>query len=117
MGNKRSHFSSSEGNKIIDQLNQYMQKREDKIPTYRVTRNASESNSVAPADVLLLRDLLQPIVLAGESLEATAGGQESAEGNVKSLSLEYLAELEKNPWRYNKLCGSAWGALLPATTR
>jgi hypothetical protein len=97
------HFSSPDGNKTIDQLNQYMQKREDRIPTYRVKRNTNESNNAATTDVLLLRDILQPIVIAGESPEANSGGQEPAEGNVKSLSLEYLVELEKNPWRYNKL--------------
>ena len=99
------HFTGGDSNTTIEQLIKYTQKREDKIPTYRVKRNASEhkDETVDSGDMLLLQGVLQPIVIADQSSESSAGGQDQGKGTVKSLSLEYLVELEKNPWRYSKL--------------
>jgi WD40 repeat protein len=114
-----------------------LQTVEDKIPTYRVDRMGPKSrghDSAESSDKLFenrsddeigFRDdgnliasftnsLLQPIVPPSEPPPSPDDYQKSDstpanDGATHSLSVRYLLELEKNPWRYFKLfdfCGS-----------
>ena len=84
-------------------LCEFLQKLEDKVPTYRVSRvfggtgeeledTAAESGTRWPID------LLQSIATTNDSFSTS-----HTDGGVKQISVEYLVELEKNPWRYQTL--------------
>ncbi|KAL7562277.1 hypothetical protein ACA910_014498 [Epithemia clementina (nom. ined.)] len=91
---------SLDAQKTIDQLNSILKRVEDKVPVYKVKKSASEKPLCADSAKAAAHDfpysLLCPIVM-GDQNQQNQG--ERAEG-VHQISLEYLVELEKNPWRY-----------------
>lgn len=98
--------SLDSGQTVLD-LCKTLQGVEDKTPTYRVKSLSSqwptifengESRDLVSAHSTFPFDLLQQIVVECD-VEQKGPGSEG----VKSVSLEYLVELEKNPWRYQKL--------------
>jgi WD40 repeat protein len=99
---------SDDNENSIQMLSSLLSKREDKVPTYRVKKAAVEINHSSVEDETTVAhisfskfptDLLQQIVITSEENQDSS---DQAKG-VKQLSLEYLVELEKNPWRYQKL--------------
>jgi len=117
----------------ITQLSEALQKMEDKIPTYRVDRYHSKKNQkgndgenlesapwedetfgglaafdedeeeVGTVERNFTHDMLGPIYACNEGdASSVASGADSNTG-VKSLSVEVLVELEKNPWKYCRI--------------
>jgi len=117
----------------IECLSASLEKIEEKIPTYRVERKDKSKRQSANSwdddddvdvfeDLLDERDdddgllgfdhddggylssfthkLLQPIVVGGQS---NANADLATGEGVHQLSLQYLVELEKSPWRYCKI--------------
>jgi WD40 repeat protein len=90
----------------IAKITKKLEKLEDKIPTYRVARHSTKddehdvdetiSNEIVGSSRFPV-DLLQQILVAEDPNDEQSG---SGEG-VKQISLQYLVELEKNPWRYH----------------
>ena len=85
-----------------------LQRFEDKIPTYRVIR-PNETGEEKRQDCFpdsphgvsrFPIDLLQPIVIEEDSNGVVLEASGTTEG-VKQVSVQYLVELEKNPWRYH----------------
>lgn len=115
---KRTHHTLAvDFFKSVESLSAFLTKLENKIPTYRAQRlivSEDFEGQMAGLDReertvgrRFPRDLLQQIVLS--SLEATSGdspGSPSHGDGVKQVSVEYLMELENNPWRYQNLFGS-----------
>jgi WD40 repeat protein len=101
-----SRLLTIDSNKTVGQLCKSLQRMEDKIATYRVktivdhiNASADENDKIDAGGVgLFPRDLLQPIVVDSKSQEVQNGSD-----GIKHVSVEYLVELEKNPWRYRKL--------------
>ena len=93
---------SLDAQKTIDQLNSILKRVEDKVPLYKVKKSGGEielSDDAAKSAALdFPYSLLCPIVMGDEKEETPQS--ERAEG-VNQISLEYLVELEKNPWRYH----------------
>jgi len=116
---------SLDTDKTLTELSKALQNLEDKIPMYRVksyeadwatideetTRQDGSTDSPFPSS------LLQQIVVDSKSEKKEPGSE-----GVKSVSLEYLVALEKNPWRYNqifdiKLFSANRESLLPAVEK
>jgi len=102
----KRNILSLDFHKNMESLCTFLQRMEDKVPTYRVHRvfgdekdesdDEAPENGEVPVGARFPRDLLQQIVIDGESKDASGEG-------VRSISIEYLMELEKNPWRYHNL--------------
>jgi len=100
---------SLDAQKTIDQLSSTLKRLEDKVSSYMVKRSGCAPNFLSEDDLGAASSdfpysLLCPISL-GSSQQQTS---ERAEG-VNQISLEYLVELEKNPWRYQSLFGIELG--------
>lgn len=105
--------------KAVDQLSKSLQKLEDKIPTYRVKKpliermcaaKSGENNTAVQNILKFPKDLLQQIIVSQDGGGKNEEGGRSDSGSdlgssigVKQISLEYLIELENNPWRYQRL--------------
>ena len=106
---------SLDAQKTIDQLSAALSRIEDKIPVYAVERSEKFPETLAPdvmdAAQIAASDfpysLLRPISTGNGSEDSVS--RERAEG-VNQISLEYLVELEKNPWRYQPLLPIELGA-------
>ena len=101
---KRSgHVLSLDYHKSMEQLSTFLQKMEDKVPMYRVHRPIEITDEDLAEEKILPgsrfpRDLLQQISILNDSQDSGTG-----DGGVQKVSMEYLVELEKNPWCYQKL--------------
>ena len=90
---------SLDAQKTIDQLNSILKRVEDKVPIYKVKKSGSErptEDSPLSDSLDFPYSLLRPIIMGDENTQSQSGGTEG----VHKISLEYLVELEKNPWRY-----------------
>lgn len=106
---KRSGLFSLNFQKKIETLSHFLLNLENKIPTYRVQRHHSSPSSTHQLEHLdqeesapgsrFPHDLLQQINFTDSR---STGLSDRGEG-VKQVSIEYLMELEKNPWRYQRL--------------
>ena len=111
--------SSFDHNKAIAHLSKSLQALEDKVATYEVKLpHSNKSNGSCPEDDVLQdedyqilsrekrfpRNLLRQIdvgVDQGSDLSNPASNSLQEEGvHHATLSVQYLVELEKNPWRY-----------------
>jgi WD40 repeat protein len=115
---KRSqHVLAIDFLKCVESLGDFLQKLENKIPSYRAQRLVMSKDfdeQISSLDgeekkigARFPRDLLQQIVLS--SLESSAVSPPGSPGHgegVKQVSVEYLMELENNPWRYQRLFGN-----------
>lgn len=95
---------SLDNDNTINRLSKLLTKMEDSIPTFHVTRPGEKELVVGETPrpdsaVKFPFDLLQQIAI--DDTPAETGGNE--ETGVKQISLAYLVELEKNPWRYHRL--------------
>jgi WD40 repeat protein len=95
---------SLDAQKTIDLLRNTLQRLEDRTATYSVRRVEGVSLPISSsAESLFLQrfpiDILSPIQTASE---ANSSGTSDVDG-VNHISLEYLVELEKNPWRHQQL--------------
>lgn len=111
---KRSgHVLSLDFHKNMESLCAYLKQLDGKVPTYRVERVFKNADAECSSDVWdteektqgarFPRDMLQQITLSSMSeSKGTSDANEPDEG-VKHISLEYLVELEKNPWHYQRL--------------
>ena len=118
--------SSFDHKKAIQRLSQSLQSLEENIPTYDVqVIHSDKPNGSCPEDDILQdedyqilsresrfpRNLLRQIDVSptegadqGFASSATASKGSSASGvHHATLSLQYLVELEKNPWRYGEV--------------
>ena len=102
---RRSPFASdktpSEGDKqrTIDSLIVALQKQEERIPVYRIKRlNEVSSFKKVPGGIEFPMNILQNISVASP-------GNDDSSGGVTKLSLDFLVELEKNPWKYTEILG------------
>ena len=105
-GSLTGKLLSLDKDRPVTKLSKKLQKLEDKIPTYRVTPARASGNeridvcSVgAEGSSRFPVDLLQQIVLSEDPNDGPSG---SGDG-VKQIDLQYLVELEKNPWRYQPI--------------
>lgn len=97
-----SRLMSLDTNKTIGDLCSTLQSVEDRIPTYKVKNYEAEwketkdmeNRAVFPVEILK-----QIVVESRLDLDNKDGGN----GGVKSISLDFLVELEKNPWRYHNI--------------
>ncbi|GKZ01322.1 hypothetical protein MPSEU_001083200 [Mayamaea pseudoterrestris] len=86
----------------------FLQRLEDKVPTYHVGRVFDDTEYTLDQSQLIdngsrwPRDLLQRISTVNDSM-SVAGSVDQSDGGIKQISVEYLVELEKNPWRYQTL--------------
>lgn len=123
--------ASSSADEAAAHLSKALQKVEDKIPTYRVERQGKKKDRRASggwdeddelgfvnktpspgkgADQKISDDsfpynLLQPLTQSRSSSDGDKGasGEQDASEGVHTLSVQYLMELEKGNWRYEKL--------------
>lgn len=129
-GSKTTTFGSTACEEAAQNLFESLERIEQKIPTYVINRPGQprrapgvlwtwddsdedfkidpfvESNEPfwllpeeKPPSIPFTHTVLQPI-LAGNTSDPTSS---SGEAGVHTLSLEYLVELEKNPWRYRSM--------------
>jgi DENN (AEX-3) domain/WD domain, G-beta repeat len=117
---KRTHHTLAvDFFKSVESLSVFLTKLENKIPTYRTQRlivSEDFDEQIAGLDreektvgCRFPRDLLQQIVLSSLESEATSGDPPESPSHgdgVKQVSVEYLMELENNPWRYQILFGA-----------
>lgn len=106
-GTMPGHILSIESDRSMDNLCLALQRMEDKISTFDVATYAKGviddeviDHSLASEESLFPRDLLQQIVSSNNT-----GGESSVteSDGVKQISVEFLLELEKNPWKYQTL--------------
>lgn len=101
-----SMLQSLDTQETVTDLFKTLQIIEDKTPTYRVKSYGSQWPTQLEGSEEMERttkstfpvDLLQQIFIDSD-LKSTEVGSTG----LKSVSLEYLVELEKNPWHYQKL--------------
>jgi hypothetical protein len=111
MVSKRSgHVLSLDFHKTIESLCSYLQQLEDKVPTYRVQRPFGENDEDVAKPAFQIEygnrwplDLLQQIAALNVSRDSADSNDPTCDTGVKHVSLEYLVELEKTPWRYQNL--------------
>lgn len=119
-------YGASTMDEAAAHLSKALQKVEDKVPTYRVERMGKKKRRPSGGwddeeeDIGLQRmnssplkgsdrhisvdsfpyNLLQPLCM---DTKAVGSGGGSSEGGVHSISVQYLLELEKGTWKYEKL--------------
>eukprot|EP00804_Cyclotella_cryptica_P013031 CCRYP_002346-RC/>CCRYP_002346-RC protein AED:0.04 eAED:0.04 QI:400/1/1/1/1/0.85/7/1256/1761 len=119
-----TNFGSSACDEVADKLYDSLERIEQKIPTYRVDRKPRPPGIIrweeeedeefkidynfGSGDTYWFEDeektpsisftfsILKPIMTDQDDFSTSSAG-------VHALSLEYLVELEKNPWRYNNM--------------
>jgi len=97
---------SLDTDKTVVELCPALRNLEDRIPTYRVKGDAekwratlgSVDTKTCDCSSSVSQFPLQQIVVDGSSRRKDPGSE-----GVTQVSVEYLVELEKNPWRYQKL--------------
>ena len=92
---------SLDAQKTIDLLRNSLKRLDDRVTTFTVKRAPLSNFDSTSIQIALGRfpvGILNPIEIGGKGNDV--GGD--VEG-VKHIPLEYLVELEKNPWRYQQL--------------
>eukprot|EP00970_Alexandrium_tamarense_P006962 scaffold1218_cov175-Alexandrium_tamarense.AAC.7 len=119
-------FGTSACEEVAERLYDSLEQIEHKIPTYRVDREYRPPGNIKwqeeddefkldydlgindafwfddtdkTPSISFTFSVLKPIMVDQTNNSAASGG----DAGVHALSLEYLVELEKNPWRYNNM--------------
>ena len=117
--------SSFDHTKAIQRLSKSLQTLEEKVPVYDVKHiHSNKPNGSCPEDDILQdedyqilsgdsrfpRNLLRQIAVSPTegsdqegAIKSRAKSSPASGGHHASLSLQYLVELEKNPWRYGEV--------------
>jgi len=99
-------LKSLEEDNAANKLSKTLRKIEEKITTFDVVR--AEASDGKASDVSQEKSLVFPLQLLQQSASrkdirsTTDDNSESVDG-VKQVSLEFLVELDKNPWKYNEV--------------
>ena len=94
---------SLDAQKTIDLLRNSLKRLDDRITTHSISRPQRTNLNFSSVRGISLNGFPTSIL---NPIEIKSGGKDTGSGDVegvKSISLEYLVELEKNPWRYQQL--------------
>ena len=94
---------SLDAQKTIDLLRNSLKRLDDRVATHSASRPQRTNLDFSSVHGISLDRFPVKIL---NPIEIKSGGKDSGVGDVdgvKSISLEYLVELEKNPWRYQQL--------------
>ncbi|GAX11774.1 hypothetical protein FisN_7Lh156 [Fistulifera solaris] len=99
---KDTLFQPLDYDTVVSRLSKTLKKREDKIPTFRILKNIDDKIELEPKSGTkrFPFDLLHHLVV--DDASANDDNLPLSDG-VKQVSVAYLVELEKNPWRYRSL--------------